>query len=759
MAGLPITVSEIVRLNVGGVRFSTSRETLTWIPDQFFSSMLSGRISTLKDEEGAIFIDRDPDMFRLVLSYLRTKDIDLKGIDIRRLRHEAEFYGINPLVRRLLLCERLSEPSCGGILFHGTIPAPDLPGIEVPITQEIPNVPNDRQHGGLRMPDRQAAADRAALPGGPAAPDRPVAPDQPAVPDRPAVPNRAERVDRRVSDSSTCSVDPPSRPGQHRHSTQSLQTGQTGVLHRAMLSGCHSPTRVTIIKGHFNWLVAAYTHHVCLYKLKDSVGWHLTWTSNYIEDTIDRIAVNAKVSYTLAEYWRLVAAASGTSVRLWSIPDRANPSGPIPVGGPPADVMLGHHGVREVGVFELGNYLEHLFFSGSQLVALSPQGRVGVWHAMTHNWQVQEVAGICSYDTAASFLLLGCENGSIYYIDMQKFPLRMKDNDLLLTEIYKDPAGEPVTALSFYLTPKTSLATGNWLEIAYGTEQGKVHVIVQHPETQMAGPQLFHTFTSHTCPISKVMLSEKHLVSVCSDYSHVRSWSITRFRGMISTQPGSLPLTSFNVASLEYMQPVVQHSVGNDIGPFGEKDDTQIFIQKLVPDTDTVFVRMAATGQRVCTIKSLDGSEITSFIVHECEGSTRMGSRPRRYLFTGHSHGGLQIWDLSTALDRFTKGETCTGEEGAPSTEELLSQLDMCDLTNSCTPTPSVSPSPSLLSAAFSPRAYSPAKQQTTPERSRRHLPPDTRHLATERHLIPPEPVAARLRAEARSRVRDEAPC
>ena len=42
------------------------------------------------------------------------------------------------------------------------------------------------------------------------------------------------------------------------------------------------------------------------------------------------------------------------------------------------------------------------------------------------------MAPITSYDTAGTFLLLGSSNGSIHYIDMQKFPLRMKDNDLLV---------------------------------------------------------------------------------------------------------------------------------------------------------------------------------------------------------------------------------------------------------------------------------------------------------------------------------------
>lgn len=39
---------------------------------------------------------------------------------------------------------------------------------------------------------------------------------------------------------------------------------------------------------------------------------------------------------------------------------------------------------------------------------------------------------------------------------MQKFPLRMKDNDLLVTELYKDPNLDPITAISVYLTPKTN---------------------------------------------------------------------------------------------------------------------------------------------------------------------------------------------------------------------------------------------------------------------------------------------------------------
>ena len=44
---------------------------------------------------------------------------------------------------------------------------------------------------------------------------------------------------------------------------------------------------------------------------------------------------------------------------------------------------------------------------------------------------------------------------AFHLIDMEKFPLRMKDNDLLVTELFRDPCGDAITALSVYLTPRT----------------------------------------------------------------------------------------------------------------------------------------------------------------------------------------------------------------------------------------------------------------------------------------------------------------
>lgn len=58
----------------------------------------------------------------------------------------------------------------------------------------------------------------------------------------------------------------------------------------------------------------------------------------------------------------------------------------------------------------------------------------------------------------------------------------------------------------------------------------------------------------------------KYFLLVCSEYNHARTWSVTRFRGMISTQPGSTPLASFKVISLEEMEPNISYSAGNDSG-------------------------------------------------------------------------------------------------------------------------------------------------------------------------------------------------
>jgi len=82
--------STVVRLNVGGVVFQTLSTTLTGWKNQktnFFSALLE---ASAGDTE-VIFIDRDPELFRTVLNYLRTGQL---AVPSAQLRTELAFYGL-----------------------------------------------------------------------------------------------------------------------------------------------------------------------------------------------------------------------------------------------------------------------------------------------------------------------------------------------------------------------------------------------------------------------------------------------------------------------------------------------------------------------------------------------------------------------------------------------------------------------------------------------------------------------------------------
>ena len=513
--------SEIINLNVGGTKFSTSRQTLTQIPDTFFTGLLSGRIMTFRDDSGAIFIDRDPVLFRIILNYLRTRSLPLEEVKLKELRHEAEFYGLAPLVRKLTLCEELDRSGCGDVLFYSYLSPPSVPHQEQSAKHSrVGSVDLRRSHS------RTSSSELRHI-------------NQPQRPDRP----------------------PPPIPATHsRNSSADLNKSLRPEVAGLMLGGWTDPLRVLMVAAHHNCLAVAYKHFVAVYRLRESSGFQVSFTTPHMEKEVSLVAINSKMGSVLPgagldQVSIMLAVASGNNIRLMGYSEDGTKT--------------------EIGHFSLHVTVDQLFFIGAQLVGISPTGKVGVWNSLAQHWQVQELAPITAHDTAGSFLLLGSSNGSINYIDMQKFPLRMKDNDLLVTELYRDPGGDAVTAISVYLTPKTSLC-GNWIEIAYGTAGGMVRVIVQHPETVGHGPQLFQTFTAHRSPVTRVTLSEKYLVSVCSEYNHVRSWCVTRFRGMISTQPGSTPCASFKIVSLEDEAPSVVNSHGNEIGPYGDQDDEQV---------------------------------------------------------------------------------------------------------------------------------------------------------------------------------------
>ncbi|PRP75698.1 Kelch-motif containing protein, partial [Planoprotostelium fungivorum] len=86
-----------VRLNVGGMEFLTSPATLSSVKGSFFEAMMSGRWPLNCMDNGAIFIDRDPQVFRHILNFLRGDTIPLDSLspsDLESLISDADFYNL-----------------------------------------------------------------------------------------------------------------------------------------------------------------------------------------------------------------------------------------------------------------------------------------------------------------------------------------------------------------------------------------------------------------------------------------------------------------------------------------------------------------------------------------------------------------------------------------------------------------------------------------------------------------------------------------
>jgi hypothetical protein len=64
----------IVKLDVGGVRVTTSLTTLCRFPDTMIGCMFSGRHTLPQGEDGYFFIDRDGTHFRHILNFLRSPE-------------------------------------------------------------------------------------------------------------------------------------------------------------------------------------------------------------------------------------------------------------------------------------------------------------------------------------------------------------------------------------------------------------------------------------------------------------------------------------------------------------------------------------------------------------------------------------------------------------------------------------------------------------------------------------------------------------
>jgi len=87
---------EIIKLNVGGYKFSTTSSTISKCGSNFLSNLINGKIPSLKDEEGYIFIDRNGKNFEIILDYLRNGILLIPPtISLKSVIVEASFYSLS----------------------------------------------------------------------------------------------------------------------------------------------------------------------------------------------------------------------------------------------------------------------------------------------------------------------------------------------------------------------------------------------------------------------------------------------------------------------------------------------------------------------------------------------------------------------------------------------------------------------------------------------------------------------------------------
>jgi hypothetical protein len=105
--------SNIITLNVGGVKFATNKATLLAEPGSYFAALFNSD-QWAPDEDGVYFIDRNPRFFAAILDYLRMIVNGREGLllvgnispeEQRLLDDDIEYYMIGSLKRSLVATE------------------------------------------------------------------------------------------------------------------------------------------------------------------------------------------------------------------------------------------------------------------------------------------------------------------------------------------------------------------------------------------------------------------------------------------------------------------------------------------------------------------------------------------------------------------------------------------------------------------------------------------------------------------------------
>lgn len=115
---------KVIELNVGGVHYTSTLQTLTADKDsKLFAIFSDDNVSQLtKDAKGRYFMDRDGVLFRYILDYLRDEAINLpEGFREKgRLRKEAEHFGLSGMIKFMNDLSETYQTGCITVGYRGS---------------------------------------------------------------------------------------------------------------------------------------------------------------------------------------------------------------------------------------------------------------------------------------------------------------------------------------------------------------------------------------------------------------------------------------------------------------------------------------------------------------------------------------------------------------------------------------------------------------------------------------------------------------
>jgi len=93
--------ANFIRINVGGTVFTTRKSTLARFSGTYLAVIASGNFKEEFDEDGNVFIDRDPKHFQSILNFLRDPtQRQVWAIDDATLLSDLDFYGLRTQVHK-----------------------------------------------------------------------------------------------------------------------------------------------------------------------------------------------------------------------------------------------------------------------------------------------------------------------------------------------------------------------------------------------------------------------------------------------------------------------------------------------------------------------------------------------------------------------------------------------------------------------------------------------------------------------------------